>query len=210
LVSYYRGKVREWVVVNEPYILPYRPIDIFYQTIGVDYLEIAFRAAREADPSATLIYNDSDNHTPAGITTNLTRKNVRLIKTKGLVDVVGMQMHLDGARPPARKEIIATMKSYELPVYVTEMDVNMKDVAATEDEKYRLQAKIYREAVEACLESGVCRSITFWEVGDKYSWAEWPKDAPHASPNADMTLFDDNLEPKPAYYAIRDVLSHKL
>jgi len=207
LVSHYQGKVKEWIVVNEPYISPYRPNDVFYKTLGANYIEIAFQAARETDLSAILIYNDTENHTSAGITTHLTRKNLQLIASKGLVDGVGLQMHLDGARPPSKSDVVATMKSYDMPVYITEMDVNMQDVAGTQDDRHRIQATIYREMLEACLESAVCKSITFWGIGDKYSWGEWPKDAPHVSPNADMTLFDDYLKPKPAYYALYEVFS---
>jgi endo-1,4-beta-xylanase len=36
LVGHYRRQVREWVVVNEPYVAPYRTNDIFHQTIGAD------------------------------------------------------------------------------------------------------------------------------------------------------------------------------
>jgi endo-1,4-beta-xylanase len=207
LVGRYRGQIGEWVVVNEPYLYPVRQEDVFHQTIGPEYIEIAFQAAREMDPTATLIYNDTDNHLDSGLTTGLTRKNLKPLKSKGLVDAVGLHMHLDGARPPRKDRLISNMQRYELPVYVTELDVNLKDVAGTRDERYAAQARIYGEVVEACLASGVCTSITFWDVGDRYAWGEWPENQALASPDADMTLFDDGLEPKPAYHAVRDALA---
>jgi len=64
IVEHYRGRVKEWVVVNEPY-LGNRNDDVFYKTFGnYDYIKWAFEAAREADPGAVLIYNDTGNHDP--------------------------------------------------------------------------------------------------------------------------------------------------
>jgi endo-1,4-beta-xylanase len=207
ILDHYRDQVDEWVVVNEPYLNPYRKKDVFHETIGPEYIQIAFQAARQAAPSATLIYNDTDNHLDSGLTTDLTRKNLAPLKSAGLVDAVGLHMHLDGAKPPRQDRLISCMRRYEMPVYVTELDVNLRDVKGTTEERYRIQAQIYREVVEACLESGVCRSIAFWDIGDKYAWREWPQESPHASPNADMTLYDDTLSPKPAYYSVREALA---
>ena len=99
------------------------------------------------------------------------------------------------------------MQRYEMPVYVTELDVNLKDVAGTEEERYDTQARVYREVIEACVESEVCKSITFWDIGDRYAWGEWPNESAQTAPGADMTLYDDNLDPKPAYYAVRKALA---
>lgn len=169
VMKHYKGKINQWVVVNEPYIDPYRTDDVFYQTIGPDYIEIAFEAARQADPSGILIYNDSDNHSSAGMTTQLTRDIVARLEPKGLIDGVGLQMHLSGARPPDKQDVMETMQSYGVPVYVTEFDVNMKDVPGTQEERYAKQAEIYKGMLEACLGSGVCKSFTVWGIGDTYS-----------------------------------------
>lgn len=206
LVEQYKGKISEWVVVNEPYIYPYRKDDIFYQAIGDDYIDIAFQAAREADPSAILIYNDSDNHSSSGITTKLTRQITQRLLAKGLIDGVGLQMHLNGAQPPNKDDVSATMISYGIPVYVTEFDVNLKDISGTQDERYSKQSNIYQDMLDACIRSGVCKSFTTWGIGDKYSWLEYPPNQSFTSPNANPTLFDDDLNPKLAYYAMLDVL----
>jgi endo-1,4-beta-xylanase len=117
LMGAFAGRIREWVVVNEPYIQPFRTDDIFHSTIGPGYIEMAFEAARGADPAAELIYNDTENHTAAGIMTELTRRNLAALKARSVVDGVGLQMHLKASSPPAKSDIAATMKSYELPVY---------------------------------------------------------------------------------------------
>jgi endo-1,4-beta-xylanase len=206
IVENYKGQIHQYVVVNEPYIYPYRVNDIFYKTIGTEYIEIAFQAARDADPTAILIYNDSGNHTSTGITTGLTREIVQRLKTKDLIDGVGLQMHLDGSNPPNKEDVIATMRSYAVPVYVTEFDVNMKNVYGTEEERYAIQAKIYGDMLEACIESGVCKSFSVWGIGDYTSWIEMMPGYQHFSTRGDPTMYDDSWQPKPAYYAILDVL----
>jgi endo-1,4-beta-xylanase len=201
LVSHYNSTITEWIVVNEPY----RKDDIFLNTIGAEYIDIAFQTARDANPSATLILNDWDNETSRGIHTQQTKEIVIRLKSKGLIDGVGLQMHLNGAYPPDKSDLVNTMQSYGVPVYITELDVDMSNVSGTQEERFVQQAKIFRGVLEACLTSGVCKSYTMWGIGDKYSWLEWLLNRP----NADGTIYDDNLNPKPAYYALLKVIAQE-
>lgn len=203
VIGHFKGIVQEWTVVNEPYQPPYRQNDPFYTALGYDYIDMAFQAAREADPAATLIYNDSQNHFAKGINTQLTHDIVQRLAAKGLLDAVGLQMHIDASKLPATDDVIATMQSYGLPVCVTEFDVDMQRVSGSRDERFALQAQVYRDMLTAALTSGVCKSFTTWGIGDKDSW--WVRD--RGEPDAAATLYDDDLNPKPAYYAVRDVLS---
>jgi GH35 family endo-1,4-beta-xylanase len=68
------------------------------------------------------------------------------------------------------------------------------------------QAAIYKDIFEACIESGVCHKINFWGVGDKYSWYVYALNTPDAHP----TILNDNISPKPAYYAVIQVLYERL
>jgi len=209
VMTRYKGKIGAWVVVNEPYISPYRTDDVFHKVIGSDYIEIAFQAARESDPSAVLIYNDTLNETPDGLMTNLTRETVDNLKSKNLIDAVGLQMHLDGSKPPTKEELIKTMKTYGLPVYITEFDVNMKNVDGTPQERMQKQAEIYKTVIEAAIESGVCKNIFVFQVGDKFSvWENFQGQG--FSKDADPTPFNDNFQPKPAYYALVSAILNAL
>ena len=203
LMKPFLGKRVIFVVVNEAYIEG----DIFRQVIGDDYVDIAFQTAREYDPSAILIYNDYDNHTTAGARTQISQDIIKRLKAQNLVDGIGLQMHLDGAKPPSKDDIISTMRSYGLPVYVTEFDVNLRNVKGDQEQRFAVQAEIYRNSLEACIESAVCNHFVIFQTVDKYSVWETMPSLPFYSTNADPTPFDDEMRPKPAYYAIRDVLS---
>ncbi len=60
LMTRYAGRVKTWDVVNEAFNQDgsYHQ-NIWYEVIGPDYIEQAFRFARDADPSAKLFYNDN-------------------------------------------------------------------------------------------------------------------------------------------------------
>lgn len=202
------GRKATYVVVNEAYIEG----DVFNRVIGRDYVDIAFETARATDPSATLIYNDFFNHTPQGMwsgeRTALTQEIVQRLKSKSLVDGVGVQGTIvDATRPPSKKDVIQTLRDYGLPVYVTEFSVNLRNVPGSQEERFAIQANLYKEMLEAAIESGVCSTFVVFQLVDKFStWENMPS-LPFYSREADPCPFDDNLQPKPAYYAMHDVLS---
>lgn len=197
------GKNVIFVVVNEAYI----ENDIFKRVIGDDYVDIAFQIARQAEPSAILVYNDYDNHTLDGQRTQISRDIVERLKKKNLIDGIGLQMHLDGSKPPNKDDVISTMQSYGLPVYVTEFDVNLRNVHGSQEQRYTIQAEVYKDMLEACIESTVCQHFIVFQTVDKYSVWETMPSLPFYSVNADPTPFDDDMRPKPAYFAMWNVLS---
>jgi GH35 family endo-1,4-beta-xylanase len=113
-------------------------------------------------------------------------------------------MHIDATYPPTKDEIIKAMKSYGVPVVITELDVDISDVA-TKDRLLK-QAQIYRTIFEAALESDSCKGIFMFQIGDRYSWLETDL----GKSNADPTPYDDNLNPKISAYVIRAVLFNDL
>ena len=210
VMNHYSGKISQYVVVNEPYIIPYRPDDPFHKVLGDEYILEAFRIARNSNPSALLLYNDTDNHLSNGMTTALTRRIVRKLKDEGLIDGVGIQMHFGWTSrfltEEDKDDLIRTLKAYGVPVYVTELDMDISSLSGTQESRMLRQAEMYKSVIDAVLVSGVCQSISFWGIGDKFSWLEIML----GRENADPTLFDDSLKPKPAYYAVRSALFEHL
>ena len=65
VAGHYRGQIHSWDVVNEAInVADGRPDGFrsspWLKLLGQDYIGIAFRAARRADPNAILTYNDYD------------------------------------------------------------------------------------------------------------------------------------------------------
>lgn len=214
VIERFKGLIGEWVVVNEPFrFYGADRGDLWKIVIGEDYVEMAFRAAREADPGARLLLNDYDNHARSGRGVysseqdpiNRNKMLIERLRAKGLIDGIGLQMHIRADKPPKHDDLIETMRSYGVPVHITELDVNLKDVPGTDEARFALQAQVYADVLDAALRSGVCNSVCLWEFGDKYSWLEDPY-FDFASPRADGTPYDDDLQPKPAYHAMKRVL----
>ncbi len=204
-VSHYRGQIVAWDVVNEA-------IDddgllrdtIWMQHIGPEYIALAFRWAREADPEVLLFYND---HLGEG----LNRKSQAIYAlVSGLLQAgvpingVGMQMHTWLEGPPEPADLAANMQRLAdlgLLVQITEMDVRTQYHSISDEEKLLLQAEMYRRVIETCLAAGNCNAFITWGVSDRYSWI------PGYTGSPDMPLlFDLEGRPKPAYEAVRQVL----
>jgi endo-1,4-beta-xylanase len=214
LTSHYGDLISEWIVVNEAVWDDngrevYHNVPI-YQKLGAEYVDLAFKYAREAAPKATLIYNDFGIETP-GPKTDFIYNMLRDMKARGVpVDGIGMQYHIQVANPPSKSDMVATMKRFAelgLSVYITELDVNLINVKGTQTEKYQAQAKVYRDVVEAALESKVCKSITIWGISDQYSWLIQPEYKAQGGGDA-LLLYDNAYQPKPAYEAVREALKN--
>ncbi len=200
VLTRYRGKIAYWDVVNEA-AAPnggYRT-SFWYNTIGRDYIEMAFRAAHAADPNALLFYNDYLNE-------SLTAKSdfiynmVKDLKARGVpIHGVGFQMHLrlDNAPDMAKvRQNIARLEALGLQVRITEIDVEMEVGTASRQDRLNQQAKIFSDALTTCLQAVACKGFTSWGFTDRYTWN---------APDTPL-MFDANYQPKPAYFAMNTAL----
>jgi hypothetical protein len=206
VMSHFSKKgVRAFSVINEPYHPAGERNDLLLKVIGPDYVEIAFTIAKEIDPYAVLILNETSNHDYrqwGGAYTQQTRKITQNLYAKGLIDFVGVQGHFAYNQEypyPSIQDLIEIFRSYKVPLIITEADVNLSAVEGSQEERYLFQADGYYKLVSACIKSGVCTAISlFGAFPDKNSWYEKTQN----QPNADATPWDDSSNPKPAYYAI--------
>jgi endo-1,4-beta-xylanase len=192
--------VDNWIVVNEPHSHG----DYWYKTFGSQYITDAFEKAREVGPTKTLILNGIDS--PDNLTSIFNEEEIipiiKDLKSKGLIDEVGVEAHIDTTkRIPTEVEMIKYFQDIKektgLPVRITELDVDMRSISS--DQKLKMQAEIYELVITAYIKSGVGTNINFWGVKDKDSWRENPSFG--GSREADANLYDDQGNPKIAYYS---------
>jgi hypothetical protein len=205
IVRKYGNRITIANILNELNPTASRPSYRMWRTFGDDYLISIYQHAREILPNAKLIYNETYNYTKTheGTTYPYTVKVVNALKPHNLIDAVGMQMHMAQniwalETPIDVDETVDIMRSFGLPVYVTELDVNQTPMTGTEQEKLIQQADIYEKIVRACVRSQVCELINFWGQTDPWSWYENPL----GELNAEACIFDDDGAPKLAYYAV--------
>jgi endo-1,4-beta-xylanase len=117
--------------------------------------------------------------------------------------MVGLQMHLIADQPPDAASVRANMDRYAelgLGVQITEIDVRVREPATAAD--LEAQAEIYADMLQVCIDAPNCRHFTTWGASDVDSWIPgWFEGYGSAH------LFDEQLEAKPAYHALTDVLA---
>ena len=201
-----QGKtVIAWDVVNEAIGEKGELLDNFWlQKIGPSYIPLAFQFAHEADPQALLFYNDNGGEGLNPKSQGIYNLVQGLVKASVPIDGVGFQLHvgLDGV--PSAGELVANMKRLAdlgLVVHITEMDVRTQYRSDPLPQKLEAQAGVYRQVVEACLQSPNCQGFFTWGLTDSHSWI------PGLTGKEDFPLlFDQQYQPKPALFALLDLL----
>jgi endo-1,4-beta-xylanase len=200
-VGRYRGRIPEWDVVNEALNDDgsWRP-GFWYDAIGPDYVEAAFRFAREADPGARLYYNDYGAERVNAKSDAILALATRL-KKAGLLDGVGFQAHFTGSAYATREDLSANLARFAaagLDLGISELDVAMSGTPGSTAEKLRREAEIYAGVAAACQAQPACKRLTVWGITDRHSWLA-PADLP--------LLFDDAYAAKPAHAAVRAAMA---
>jgi GH35 family endo-1,4-beta-xylanase len=130
VAAHYKGKVLGWDVVNEAINDgdgEYRK-SVFLRVIGKEYLALAFKWAREADPDAELYYNDYNLDADDAKRARAIEL-VKYLREQGApIDGIGMQGHYNLSTPTAAKidETIKMFADLGLKVVITELDVEAR------------------------------------------------------------------------------------
>jgi endo-1,4-beta-xylanase len=215
----YRGRLHSWDVVNEAILgKDGRPDhlrkSLWVDTIGPEYIDLAFQTAARVDPQAKLTYNDYDIEldTPEH---KEKRENVlallRGMKARGVpLHALGVQSHI--LADPAQKytgllEMIRACNQMGLEVFITEMDLNTAKVPGGDKEQDAAVAQTCRNYLGALLaEPNVTMAVT-WGIDYAQSWLNRMKDDWATRPDGALMRclpFDDDHQPLPAFFALRE------
>ena len=239
-VGRWAGRIESWDVVNEALASwptsAQAPVDGNWRNslrdmhgqpvpwerrLGPDYIELAFRLARAADPSAILYYNDYNfnNRDKARAAFYMVKEiNERYRAetggTRNLIEVIGMQGHYhrgpltqygetnhDVAFPwPVNLadirwaiELFRTLPGIQISI--TELDITVGDTAERPltRQQERAQAIMYAQAFQIFRDhADVIRRVSIWGIDDPSSWRR------RGSP----LLFGYDLQPKEAFWAV--------
>lgn len=200
IVGRYKGRIAVWDVINEALDGEEIRRNIWFKTIGPDYLDMAFRFAHEADPDATLIYNDYGIAVVNGKSDRLYRLIKDMLDRGIPVHGVGFQMHItaNGINYRSFADNMKRFASLDLQLFVTELDVRLKGGS---DKNYEKQAKVYENILKTCLEQPNFKALQLWGFTDRHSWIP-----SYFSGYGWALPFDENYVPKPAYFAMQQTL----
>ncbi|MCT7981968.1 endo-1,4-beta-xylanase [Laspinema sp. A4] len=203
VVGHYRGQIYAWDVVNEPVEANGSLREtIWYKTIGPEYIDLALRWTREADPETLLYINDYAEGLNAKSQSfyNLAKE----LRQRGApLDAVGFQSHLGFLSTNNPEEVAENMKRYAelgLDVMITEMDIPINQFKGTPEQQLEAQAKMYRDFLKVCLDASNCNTLVMWGFTDRHSWMTG------FTGSKDPLIFDNFYHPKPAYHAMWEEL----
>ena len=208
VASHYKGQVISWDVVNEAIedgmALPADGdwtkclrSSKWYNSIGPEYIAMAFRYAKEADPTCKLYYNDYNLETPEKA--DVAYAMIKDLLSQGVpIDGVGLQAHYQtGTAAGGLEYAIEKFSSLGLEISVTELDVTYsKTVNGEMPKEGEIQQAITYAQIFKILKkfSDKITRVTFWGNIDSQSW------------RSEMfpCMFDKNYQPKEAFYAVVD------
>jgi GH35 family endo-1,4-beta-xylanase len=173
--AHYFGETKEnnktdYIVIANEVRIPsdWETPDIYWESFGIDYIVQAYKIARELYPKAILIFDDTDNHIRGTFGYETTILVSNKLFEEGLIDYVGLQMHMDPDKIPAKDEMINVFREYPVPVLITSFDVLLTNVP--ENEHDETLNDITRVVIEACLESQYCDHFITWGENDSVGW----------------------------------------
>ncbi|WP_051367289.1 endo-1,4-beta-xylanase [Hamadaea tsunoensis] len=188
VMAHYKGKIYAWDVVNEAYAdgTGGGRRDSNLQRTGNDWIEVAFRTARAADPAAKLCYNDYNTDGVNAKSTGVYNM-VQDFKARGVpIDCVGFQSHITNSIPSDYQANLQRFANLGVDVQITELDVSGSN-----------QAAVYGQITQACMNVTRCTGITTWGIRDSDSWRS----------GENPLLFDASGNKKAAYTSVLNALN---
>jgi endo-1,4-beta-xylanase len=181
VMQHFKGRIRSWDVVNEAISPDDGRADnlrnsLWLQAFGPSYIDMAFHAARAADPTAQLVYNDwgcensGDKHDRFRAAT---LDFLEIALARGVpIDALGLQGHLQAFGPPidqkTLRDFLAKVQQMGLKILITEHDVDdsggPSDIAARD----QAVADASRRFLEVVLDNSATEAVLTWGLSDRF------------------------------------------
>lgn len=184
--------------------------NVFYKRLGSSYVDLAFRAAAEADPNAILVYNEAglEYDTSDGDARRAdVLKLLTHLKQNGVpVHALGIQAHLQAVKKNefnAEKftAFLDAVSALGLRIFITELDVADNGIIPDPVVRDQIVADTYYEFLQAAFAHGRVDTVVTWGLSDRYSWlSEW-KPRGDGEPVRPLP-FDESFSPTLAFGAI--------
>ena len=217
LAGRYRGRMHSLDVVNEALAEDGSGLrqSFWLKAFGPSYMDMAFHAARAADPAALLVYNDYGCEA-GGMTGDRVRANCLglldgLIARGAPVQALGLQSHLFAFGEPVNqkklRDFLAEIAARNLAILITELDVSDEDGPSDIAARDQAVADTASRYLDVVLDNRETAAVLTWGLSDRYA-------DPPDSLRLKMTgwrdrkfPFDSGLRPKPLAGALARAFS---
>jgi endo-1,4-beta-xylanase len=207
LAGRYRGRMHSLDVVNEALAEDGSGLrqSFWLKAFGASYMDMAFHAARAADPTALLVYNDYGCEA-GGMTGDRVRANCLklldgLIARGAPVQALGLQSHLfafgEPVNPKKLRDFLTEVAARGLAILATELDVSDQGGPSDIGVRDQAVADAASRYLDVVLDNRKTVAVLTWGLSDRYA-------DPPASLRLKMTgwrmrkfPFDAALRPKP-------------
>ena len=214
VASRYAGRMHSWDVVNEAILTTDGRADglrdsPWLQLVGADYIEVAFRTARTADPQALLTYNEYgiEGEDPAsGSKRAAMLVMLRRLKARHVpIDAVGIQAHITAGHTygPGLAALIAAIRAMDLQVFLTEMDANDREWPGSDEIRDQAVADCYGSFLDTALANPSVRAVLTWGITDRYTWLNGEGSRKDGLPERCLP-FDRDGKPTKLFFAMRN------
>lgn len=175
-----------------------------YNNDGIPlYILKAFKISNKYAPNISQVYNQHGGMEP--VMWEKVKETILYLKEKGYkIDGLGWQGHLKPAsrvvEDPKNLEYLSNLIDWahqnELDFHITEFDYHL-EIGKNTPENYLKQAEAYTKILTVLLEKSKTGVVTFntWGVTDIDD-----------GKNKHRFLYDENNQPKPAYFALKNAL----
>jgi endo-1,4-beta-xylanase len=209
----YRGRAHSWDVVNEAIAPEEGRVDhlrntIWLEAFGPHYIDIAFHAARAADASALLVYNDWGCELGAPWNDRFRAATLAFLEqalARGVpIDALGLQGHMRAFGTPVDQPklgtFLAQVRAMGLRILVTEHDVDDSGGPSDVDTRDRAVADASRRFLDVMVDAGAIAVLT-WGLTDRFLRSpDWRASFGGYKPR--MLPLDADLKPTPMWHAI--------
>ena len=223
LVKRYAGKIHSWDVVNEVI----EPTDHrndglritpWLESLGPNYIDLAFRLTAAADPQALLVYNeyglDYDTQKDEA-KRNAVLKLLERLKSQGTpIHALGIQAHLSPGddnkfNPEKLRQFLRDVASLGLKIMITEMDVTDQNLPLDITKRDRIVAAAYEDYLSVVLDEKAVTAVITWGLSDKYTWLNKFFPRKDGKPSRPLPL-DTQMQRKLSWNAMARAFDHAL
>ncbi|MGA1237343.1 MAG: endo-1,4-beta-xylanase, partial [Limisphaerales bacterium] len=205
LVSRFKGRIDTWDVINEPSLLMWANTRLgdWAQSVGSQsYVRQHLEAAREANPTATLLVNEVLTQYPVYPLLDALRD----ADDRPLYDGVGLQSHMH-MEPWSLTGVWKLCNRYAqlgVPLHFSEVTVLSGERLPGDQwgpsrfEYEILQRDYVPQLYTLLFGHPAIQSITWWDLSDRAAWK-----------GAAAGLLRDDMSPKPAYEQLLDLIKRQ-
>ncbi len=173
----------------------------WYDTLGQDYVELAFTYARKyAAEDVKLFYNDYNTYQLPK--TEAIYALCESLKEKGLIDGIGMQGYW-GIGYPSNKDIETAIRKFaelDLEIQITELSIGVDEENEAnfikQGVKYAQVFKMLHDLDTAAGGPANITNVTLFGLVDHYREGD----------TTNTRIFDKDYQPKPAYNKIKETM----